>query len=122
MQEVFFVDGVAITPSTLKISRCKEWAEGSGRSTSGNFIGDIKCKKWKFEVTVKCASDDEAYSILNHVDPDDKDYLTVKFKNPYDKGKTAQTTCYSSDTVSEVQSYATGIKTYSLLSFSLVGK
>lgn len=121
--DVLYLNGVAVAPSKLDIAKNKLWSEGSGRVTNGDWNGDIKARKYKFEIEVSALSQSECATILNAVDGDNVKYFTVKFIDPYSTtGAWKTVTCYCSDTTASVYNYTRNNVRYSNIRFSTIGR
>ncbi|MFR7590211.1 MAG: DUF6711 family protein [Longibaculum sp.] len=116
---VIQIDGVDIRdPTTISISRNKMWSQGSGRTKSGNFTGDISNVKWRLDLTWSPLSKCDAKNLFDALDPA---FINVRFLNP--KTNSYQTIkCYGGDMTLPVYNYNVEEAVYESLTVSLVEK
>lgn len=116
---VLKINGVGIKdPSSITPSRNKEWSQNSGRTKSGNFVGDIAAMKWKLDLTWAPLTEDEMQTLLTALEPA---FISVRFKNPRTKSFETKTFYGGSETM-VVYNYNVEEAVYENLSVSLVEK
>lgn len=115
---VLYIDGVLMpTPTSITPQFNRLWAQDSGRTASGLWVGDIQAEKWRIDATWKYISRDDVKTLMEALYS--SAYVTVKFHCPLtDKEKSI--TAYSSDVKLPVYSYALNHIMYEDFSISIV--
>lgn len=116
--KVLYVDGVLMpTPSHITPQYNRLWTQGSGRTISGEWHGDIQAEKWRLDVTWEYLSRDAVKQLMQALLT--KAFIQVKFHSP--KTDSLETiTCYSGDVKLPVYSYALDQITYENFNVSIV--
>lgn len=118
-ESVIKIDGTSVRdPTTISIQRNKMWSSGSGRTKSGNFVGDIVNVKWRIDLSWSPLSKIDAEKIFNALEPP---YIKVTFLDP--KANTYKTsTFYGGDLTLPIYNYNIEEAVYENLTVSLVEK
>lgn len=122
VNNTFFVNGVDLSSYVQEINPSYEyvWADGSGRTQSAKWTGDIVGIKWTLNVTIKPTTEDEMVYFLNALDKSGlKANDKVKFINP--KTKTLiEITTYKAPRKFKPYNYATRDFQYESATFDFI--
>ena len=117
MEAVLKVNGSDIPdPTSITISRNKVWAQNTGRTKSGKYVGDIVALKWRIDATWNNVSENKAQEIMNAFEPA---FMDVRFKNPKTKAF-ATAKFYGGDETLNVYNYDIAEAVYESVSLSIV--
>lgn len=118
VKNALYVDDVLMPePTAIAPKYNRLWAQESGRTASGNWVGRIQAEKWGLDVTWQYISRDDVKTLMNALLT--KAYVTIKFHSPMlDKEKTI--TCYAGDITVPVYCYALDEIMYEDLTVTIV--
>lgn len=115
---VLYVNGTALpTPSTIIPTRNRLWAQESGRTASGLFVGDIQAEKWRLDITWTALPAATVSTIMSALLSGS--FLTVRFYSPLTDALITAT-MYAGDIPTPVYCYSLANTMYESLSVSLV--
>lgn len=116
--KVLYVDGVLMpTPSQITPQYNRLWTQGSGRTISGLWHGDIQAEKWRLDVTWEYLSRDAVKQLMQALLT--KAFIQVQFHSPLTDSLTT-ITAYSGDVKIPVYAYALDQITYKDFPISIV--
>lgn len=117
MEAILKVDDTNIPdPTSITISRNKVWAQNTGRTKSGKYVGDLIAVKWRIDATWNNISETKAQEIINAFEPS---FVNIRFKNPKTKSF-ATAKFYSGDETLNVYNYEIEQAVYESVSLSIV--
>ena len=117
---VLWFGGVEMpTPSDISITKEPVWSSNAGRSSTGKFIGDIICYKFKIQITWKTLSQKQSALIDREITKDA--FFDVKFIDPTDSsGNYTTKTVYAGTPTYPVYSYVDGYPRYKGVALNLI--
>lgn len=117
---VLWFDGKAMpTPSEISVTKEPVWSSNAGRGSTGKFIGDIVC--YKFKIQIKWATLSQEQTALINSTITSSAFFDAKFIDPTDsEGKYTTKTVYAGTPTYPVYSYVDGLPRYKGVAVDLI--
>ena len=121
MSDSIIIGGKTMPTLALKgltVSKEKIWSSNTGRTASGNMVGDLIAVKYKLQCTWPPLSREQAAVVDSAITPP---FFDVEFTDPGSNSRITKK-FYAGTPTYPVYSYANGVKTYAGVSVDLIEK
>lgn len=113
------IDGKPLPPiAKLQIDHEKIWSKNTGRTDSGEMVGDIVTRKWKLQIEFAPLSDAQVSKLEGLIDPA---FFDVTFRSPR-TGENTTVSMYAGTPSYPVYSYVNGLPRYLGVTVDLIEK